>query len=353
LRGLFDLYVGCGGFSLGAKWAGFRTELAIDIDPVLTSSFGRNFKGVRFLLRDATTLTAAEIKELLPDGVDGVIGGPPCQAFSENGAREPDDPRRDLVGEFFRIVSIVRPAFFIMENVRGLGFERNRPVLEAGLGRLDGSWTTLEALLDASKFGAPTRRRRLFVFGFDPSKMAIPDLADICTSDKGQATVRDAIGDLLRAVEVEPGKWHYPSEAPLTTYAKALRSETGAFTNHRFTAHAVATVERFSTVHAGSWDIIGKHPRLAWDGLCPSLLAGTGMDRGAHQSVRPIHPEEHRVITVREAARLQGFPDDFALHPTIWQSFRMIGNSVCPLVAQAVLSSILSAIEVPRRVAAE
>jgi DNA (cytosine-5)-methyltransferase 1 len=352
LRTLFDTYVGCGGFSLGAKWAGFKTELAVDIDPVLTSSFADNFPGARFLLRDVASLTADEITKLLPNGVDGIIGGPPCQPFSENGAREPDDPRRDLVGEFFRIVSIVRPAFFVMENVRGLGFTRNRPVLDAALGRLTGSWTILEATLDASNFGAPTRRRRLFVFGFDPNKMTVPDLSAICASERVGSTVRDALADLAGAVETATGTWQYPEGAEVSDYAKRLRSESGGFQGHRLTAHSETTIRRFATVPAGTWDAVGKHPRLSWDGLCPALLAGTGMDRGAHQSVRPIHPDENRVITAREAARLQGFPDDFTFHPTVWHSFRMIGNSVCPMVSHAILANILSAMESSKQVAA-
>nr|WP_249812095.1 DNA cytosine methyltransferase [Bradyrhizobium sp. 188] len=90
----------------------------------------------------------------------------------------------------------------------------------------------------------------------------------------------------------------------------------------------------------GEIDSVGRHPRLSWEGQCPNLRAGTGKDKGSYQAVRPIHPEEDRVITVREAARLQGFPDSFRFHPTVWHSFRMIGNSVSPIIAQAILSLI-------------
>jgi DNA (cytosine-5)-methyltransferase 1 len=92
-------------------------------------------------------------------------------------------------------------------------------------------------------------------------------------------------------------------------------------------------------------DKIGRHPRLAWGGQCPTLRAGTGADRGSYQSVRPIHPSENRVITVREAARLQGFPDSHLFHPTVWHSFRMIGNSVSPIIAKAVFQAIRSKVE--------
>jgi DNA (cytosine-5)-methyltransferase 1 len=93
-------------------------------------------------------------------------------------------------------------------------------------------------------------------------------------------------------------------------------------------------------VEGGRSDPITKSYKLEWEGLCPTLRAGTGSERGAFQAVRPLHPEQGRVITVREAARLQGFPDWFEFHETKWQSFRMIGNSVSPYVSFALLKSI-------------
>jgi DNA (cytosine-5)-methyltransferase 1 len=93
-------------------------------------------------------------------------------------------------------------------------------------------------------------------------------------------------------------------------------------------------------VEPGGVDAVGRHQRLDWRGQCPTLRAGTGSDRGSYQSVRPIHPEHDRVITVREAARLQGFPDRHMFHPTTWHSFRMIGNSVSPIIARAIFGAI-------------
>jgi DNA (cytosine-5)-methyltransferase 1 len=119
-----------------------------------------------------------------------------------------------------------------------------------------------------------------------------------------------------------------------------LRTEDQTFTGHRRTAHTREVIKRFKKVKQGGVDPIGRHPRLSWSGQCPTLRAGTGNDRGSFQSVRPIHPEENRVITVREGARLQGFPDRFRFHPTVWHSFRMIGNSVSPIISKAIFSLI-------------
>ena len=104
------------------------------------------------------------------------------------------------------------------------------------------------------------------------------------------------------------------------------------------TTHTDAVVKRFRSLAPGGVDRISKMKRLDPNGLCPTIRAGTGSDKGSYQSVRPIHPSADRVITTREAARLQGFPDWFQFHPTKWHSFRQIGNSVSPIVAEAALS---------------
>lgn len=355
LHTVLDLFSGCGGFSLGAHRAGFRTKLAIDIDPVLTSSFHRNFRRTPLLLADIAALSGAALRKLLPEGVEGVIGGPPCQAFSEIGRRVADDPRRTLVGEFFRLVAATRPSFFVMENVRGLGFPKNREVLESGLEHLGANWTILgPVILNAADFGAPTSRRRLFLFGFDRRKTQVPMLEALCLGRSRRADVRDAIGDLLGAREIESDtdgrdRWEYSGRRKPSSYARTLRSISGTFTGHRRTAHGKSTIRRFAKIPQGAVDLVGKHPRLEWSGLCPTLRAGTGNDRGKYQSVRPLHPTENRVITYREGARLQGFPDDFLFHPTVWHSFRMIGNSVSPIIAEAIMSNIMSCLAGQRR----
>jgi hypothetical protein len=130
-----DLFAGCGGFSLGMHLAGFRTALAIDLDPTLSSSYRINFPGVPHLLADLSgiDLTSLRANMLENERVAGIVGGPPCQGFSEIGPRRHDDPRNELVWHFFRHVAAVRPKFFVMENVRGLGSRNRRPALEAAL----------------------------------------------------------------------------------------------------------------------------------------------------------------------------------------------------------------------------
>ncbi|MDH1632286.1 DNA cytosine methyltransferase [Pseudomonas mosselii] len=347
---LLDLFSGCGGLTLGSHRAGFTTALAVDVDPILSSSFASNFPGTRLLVDDVASLTPAKLSELLPNTIDGVIGGPPCQAFSEMGLRRIDDPRRTLLSEFFRVVADVKPAFFLMENVPGLLSDKNRHVLDEALEGLGGRWDILGPIvLDASDFGAPTRRRRVFVFGFDSSKITVPSLEYLIKSDALPTNVRDAIFDLNGAVQSDSNltHWEYGGDLDVSPYAARMLSTSGRFTGHQRTVHKPETISRFSTVKPGSVDPVGKHKRLDWSGLCPTLRAGTGSDRGSYQAVRPLHPTEDRVITPREAARLQGFPDDFIFHQTVWHSFRMIGNSVSPIISEALLKKIFNLFSQP------
>jgi DNA (cytosine-5)-methyltransferase 1 len=343
---IVDLFSGAGGFSLGAHQAGFKDVLAVDKDRILTSAYGLNFPGAKLLHADISRLKAEKVRKKANGPIIGVIGGPPCQAFSEIGRKNPDDLRRHLVRHFFRLVSELKPKFFVMENVPGLVFDRHVGILEDALANLPKRYRVLDPLLlNSLDFGAPTVRKRVFVVGFDPDRMEALTPSNFSVTQEHPTTVRNAIGDLRTVKFVKEDErgydlWRYAQPGRVSAYALGLRGTTQQFTGHRATIHTRAVKRRFAKVEPGTMDAVGKHPRLSWDGQCPTLRAGTGSDRGSFQSVRPIHPSEPRVITAREAARLQGFPDGFVFHPTTWHSFRMIGNSVSPIVACSILKTI-------------
>ena len=342
---LVDLFSGGGGFSLGAHQAGFKVVAAFDNDPILASSYPFNFPGTRVLLEDVARLDGEAVRRAAGGQVDGICGGPPCQGFSSIGKRHPDDPRRQLLGHFFRIVREIRPSFFAMENVLGLAHLNSRGVLNEALRFVEDEYAIMEpSILNAAAFGAATNRRRLFVIGIHKDSGEAPTLEDFDVLKRNPATVRSAIADMEDAVALGDRDgfdiWRITCTDHPSGYARALRASDGCFTGHRATAHCARVVARFDRVPEGGTDPVGRHQRLAWSGQCPPLRAGTGSDRGSYQSVRPIHPERPRVITVREAARLQGFPDSHRFHPTVWHSFRMIGNSVSPIMAQAVFRVI-------------
>jgi DNA (cytosine-5)-methyltransferase 1 len=201
-------------------------------------------------------------------------------------------------------------------------------------------------MVDAADFGAPTRRKRAIVFGFNTTKVAVPTLEDLVAPLDQRTSVEDAIADLQGATPTLPSeaglsRWKYPSGTEVSSYAKRMRDPSGLFTGHTKTKHSDTTLARFAELLPGKIDSIGRYPRLEWTGLCPTLRAGTGSDKGSYQAVRPIHPAEDRVITPREAARLQGFPDSFLFHPTVWHSCRMIGNSVSPIMAEVLMRRVI------------
>jgi len=355
---LVDLFSGCGGFSLGAHQAGFRVATAYDIDPILASSYPFNFPDTQLMLKDISKLDGNAVLTAAGGRIDGIFGGPPCQGFSDIGRRAPDDPRRQLLGHFFRIVRQVQPAFFVMENVRGLAYSDARGVLDEALYLVEDDYAILGPhIWDASQFGAATKRSRLFVIGIHKDHGDALDLEDVVAQERNPVTVRAAIGDLEGAVELgdEGGfdVWRIAKSGRPSDYARSLRSQDGIFTGQRATEHTSEVVRRFRKIPEGGVDSVGRHPRLAWMGQCPTLRAGTGSDRGSYQSVRPIHPDEPRVITVREAARLQGFPDAHRFHPTVWHSFRMIGNSVSPVMSRAIFSALKTKFENRLQLAAE
>lgn len=335
-------------------------SVAFDVDPILTSSYERNFPYTKLCLQDVAHLTPEAVTAAAGKMIDGIIGGPPCQGFSSIGKRSPLDPRRELLFHFFRLVDGVSPKFFVMENVQGLLYGNAREVLDRSLALVADKYSILgPIILDPKDFGAATKRPRLFVIGIHKDACEPISLADINVHATAPTSVLAAIGDLVNAIPQGVDAdgfdlWHAEDSSVRSEYASMMRTDDNTFTGHRETSHSRTVVERFRMVSPGSKDEVGRHPRLSWDGLCPTLRAGTGVDKGSFQSVRPIHPLFDRVITVREGARLQGFPDTHRFHPTVWHSYRMIGNSVSPIISRAIFSAIKAKFErAVHRIAAE
>lgn len=361
---IVDLFCGCGGFGLGAELAGFRSVAAIDIDKDLQAAYRSNFPEAKVLQGDVSKMTqeawAFSLGNVRPDGV---IGGPPCQGFSRIGKRTKDDPRNSLIGHFFRQVRILQPKFFVMENVEGLLDEGNVESLDAALETLPSRYRVVgPTVVNAAKFGAATVRKRVVVVGYDPDEVDALTVADLEPTGVAATTVRDAILDLPSPApqKLREHVWgHYPivdaSHPSVSEYARRMREAPprglgwasaverlahGQVSGIADTSHTAAVKTRFGATPPGRVEETSRYPRLDWEGLCPTLRAGTGRDRGSFQAMRPIHPSEPRVITVREGARLQGFPDWFSFSPTKWHSFRMIGNSVSPIVAKHLLGEL-------------
>jgi len=213
--------------------------------------------------------------------------------------------------------------------------------------------------LKASDFGAATSRERVFFVGYRPKCLAPLGIADFLAKQVRHKTkVRAALAGLPGRISPdwldEAQGWRKVKPLGDSAYARSiagrvpngvgdpealrLYQELAWVSGCLGTQHNKTVQNRYAALRPGEKDEISKAVRLDRNSFCPTLRAGTGADRGSYQAVRPIHPTNPRVITPREAARLQGFPDWFQFAPSKWHSFRQIGNSVSPLVAEAIFT---------------
>jgi DNA (cytosine-5)-methyltransferase 1 len=360
-----DLFCGIGGLGLGAARAGFNVALAIDKDRTLLKVHEVNFPHATHRQWDVSEISGEQIlsaAKLTPVCSFGIIGGSPCQGFSRIGKRDINDVRNTLFTHFFRLVAELQPSFFVAENVPGIIDRQNRPLLDKARASVGDGYIVLDPIvLDASEFGAPTIRKRIFFIGYKPARFEALRREDF-ESEKWaiKTTVATALAGLPRRLKetwltadrgwrplrvVKRGRYwtkiysDIPSgvgDADALNGFRLYRLVSGCVA----TEHTTAVVERFSGLREGEIDPVSRARRLDRGGYCPTLRAGTGADRGSFQALRPIHFQEARVITPREAARLQGFPDWFQFGPTKWHAFRGIGNSVSPFVSEAIFKAI-------------
>ena len=361
---IIDLFSGVGGFGLGARRAGFDIAGAVEIDPQAISVHKKNFPKLPLCKKDISTVSGTEILstfDLKVREVDGIVGGPPCQGFSIIGHRDACDPRNQLFIQFFEIVNDATPKFFLAENVLGILSPKNSQIIEQALSKVEDRYEILAPIrLVATKFGIPTTRERVFFYGYLKDQINPVQSEDFVPKDTEAVYVKDALKGLPENIDPlwirEEDGWRKIEKTVEGTFgsklyeqipdgvgdAKAMMrlKENCEVSGCLGTRHTKEVIQRYSKIKPGEIDPISKSLRLDYNSFCPTLRSGTGKDKGSYQAVRPLHPTEDRVITPREAARLQGFPDWFQFHPTKWHSFRQIGNSVCPILAEYILSVI-------------
>jgi DNA (cytosine-5)-methyltransferase 1 len=377
-----DLFAGAGGMTLGFEQAGFDVIASVEIDPVHCATHQYNFPFWQIICKSVTEISAIEIRDRAGIGdraIDVVFGGPPCQGFSLIGKRALDDSRNQLVFHFLRLVLELQPKYFVMENVKGLTVGKHKQFLAEIMEAFESKGYSVEQnyrVLDASHYGVPQHRERLFLLGCrqglplpqypnpitKPAKAnKIPkELTDLPPSP----TVWEAIADL-------PNPDHYPEllkqdwcEAkfpqdssdysrklrglvpPEQDYAYPRQCDRHLLTSSIRTHHSPKSIARFLDTPQGKTEPISHFLKLDPQGICNTLRAGTASNHGAFTSPRPIHPFQPRCITVREAARIHSYPDWFRFHATKWHGLRQIGNSVPPLLAQAVASELIKVLEI-------
>ena len=359
-----DLFAGAGGLSLGFEQGGFDVAAAVEIDPIHCAVHEYNFPDCATVCADASKIDGKKIRDAASlDGtpIDAVFGGAPCQGFSLIGHRMLDDPRNRLILEFVRLTVELDARYFVFENVKGLTIGAHRRLLDELIEAFDkeGYDVTMPyRVLNAADFGVPQDRRRLFLMGAKKG-LRLPKYPE--SSVGRRATVRQAIGDLPDAEKyrelVESDAVRNAKFGKASAYARVLRGleddnrdlsyprkwDRTRLTSSMRTEHTPLSQRRFRSTKCGETEPISRFLKLDPDGICNTLRAGTGSDRGAFTSPRPIHPYSARCITVREAARLHSYPDWFRFHATKWHGFRQIGNSVPPLLGRAVAAELVRA----------
>lgn len=379
-----DLFSGAGGLSLGFEQAGFDVVAAVEIDPIHSAVHKFNFPRCAVLPRSVKEMSGAQIRVAAGIGdkpVDVVFGGAPCQGFSMIGHRALDDPRNSLVKDFVRLVHELDANYFVFENVKGITVGKHKKFLEEVIEAFIGIGYDVQLpwqVLNASNFGVPQNRERLILMGCKRG-LKLPSYPQPATRAAGSRQLNDlpygpscadALGDLPDAESYQAlwntdqvkAKWGRPSE-----YAKAMREADGPLdhfgyargwdqrllTSSMRTEHTALSRERFAETEQGAVEPVSRFFRLPSKGVSNTLRAGTDSARGAFTSPRPIHYKYARCITVREMARLHGFPDWFRFHQTKWHGARQIGNAVPPPMARAVAAQVLKASGINPRKPAE
>lgn len=372
-----DLFAGAGGLSLGFEQAGFDVAAAVEIDPVHCAIHKFNFPQTFVLPHSVEGMSAAFIRSLAGIGnkdVDCVFGGAPCQGFSLIGQRVLDDPRNKLVLEFVRLVSELNARTFVFENVKGLTVGPHKSFLKELVAAFEDIGYQVRLpwkVLNAGNYGAPQFRERLILIGARKGEN-LPIYPEPITNLAGRKrrieglkdgpNCRDALGDLPDADEfpvlTESDSVDEPDYGVPSAYAAEMRClkneawhygysrvwDRSVLTSSAQTQHTEISRRRFAGTAPGDVEPISRFFKLPDDGVSNTLRAGTDGARGAFTSPRPIHYRYDRCVTVREMARLHGFPDWFRFNVTKWHGARQIGNAVPPPMARAVAAEVLKSL---------
>ena len=388
-RTAIDLFAGAGGLSEGLREAGFTSLYANEVEPVYANTYSLNHPEAIVESRDVRKVDAYEIRKQLglqKQELDLVAGGPPCQGFSINAPkRSQDDQRNHLFKEFLKFVREFEPKSVLIENVPGLVSFENGETLQAILESLnDLEYTADVQILYAPHYGVPQTRWRTIIIGlrngngevspFPQINRNAPMRVNFTSEFAGRplvrnsppneqlpphTTVSDAISDLpvLSNGESVADRSDYESE-PKTIYQELMRKNSPGVLNHRAPKLGAINLQRLAHIPpGGNWtnipvellpkgmlrarrsDHTKRYGRVSPSGLASTILTKCDPHWGAY-----FHYEQDRTFTVREAARIQSFPDSYIFSGSQADQYAQVGNAVPPLLAAAVGASILDAL---------
>lgn len=343
-----DLFAGAGGMSLGASHAGVDVDLAVESDRHAAETYTANHPSTQLFAEDIRTLQYLNLApwKAVSDRLI-VFGGPPCQGFSWSNLRTRNiaNEANWLFREFVRVVELLAPAWIVFENVQGIVNTAGGAFLAQVKRSLERRYDLHQALLNATHYGVPQSRTRLFLVG---SRDGIP-FRFPQTQREVPLTVYDAIRDLPRLDNGNDVSWLPYGRARPSKYGRAMRGRLEICGNHLVTRNARFVTRRYGCVpQGGNWEDI---PVSLMGNYCDRTRCHTGLYHrlrsdmpsvviGNYRKNMLIHPFEDRGLSVREAARLQSFPDSYAFSGSIGFQQQQVGNAVPPLLAQAVFSQI-------------
>lgn len=347
---MIDLFSGVGGLSLGFEMAGFTVVLANEYDESIAKAYVQNRPHTKMIVNDITKLPIDSTFSPYRNKVDLIVGGPPCQGFSQKGKRKTIyDERNFLFKYYYEVVSLVKPTYFVMENVPNLltaengYFKKEITELFEGIG-----YTISSDVLNAADFGVPQNRKRAVIIGKLGS-----EAIDLPVPIEERVTIWDAISDLAYLNSGEGEEKQSYKYKPQSQYQRKLRENSDYLYNHVATKHSDLALERLKlippnmgkevlppehrtkSIYSGTWS------RMLKDDV--SVTITTRFDTPS--SGRFTHPFLDRAITVREAARIQSFPDSFVFYGNKGSQMKQVGNAVPPLLAKAIADVIMSDIQ--------
>ena len=345
---ILDLFCGAGGFSYGMeKNTHFKTVLSLDNDNYVGITFKKNMPNCDVIIGDITTpnIKSIIISKAKLLGVNMIIGGPPCQGFSNKGKKLGlKDPRNFLFREYLSLVEVIQPEVFVIENVKTLLSASNGWFRDEIVNTIkDLGYFVDFGVLNAADFGVPQARERAIFLCSKSKVVTLPK-----QKEKLVTTVRDAISDLSY---LESGEGAFEQDYLLpaeSDYQKLMRASSKKLYNHLASHHKEVAIEKLKLIPPERGkeclpaEMIGKQKfkttwgRLKWDEVSPTI--DTRFDAASNGTNN--HPCLNRAITPREAARLQSFDDNFVFCGSKVRIRKQIGNAVPPLMAKAIADKI-------------
>ena len=346
-----DIFSGAGGLSLGAEMAGINIMFAVEKDKSAAETYRFNHKDTPVLCEDIHNIDPLQhITPIEPDDQLIVFGGPPCQGFSTSNTvtRNMQNPNNSLFEEFVRFVATLNPDWFLFENVEGFyRFEKGTMRDKVKTCFEDLGYTVNDTILVASDYGVPQHRNRFLMVG---NRNGI--LFQFPEKQKKSFTVMDAIADLpkLSNGQMDDSLQYICSAKDAGEYAQLMRQGSRTSKQNYVSRNADYVIERYKYIGQGqNWRAIPEE-------LMKNYANKENCHSGIYKRLKPdepsvvisnyrknmlIHPYQDRGLSVREAARLQSFPDRFIFKGSLMHIQQQIGNAVPPLLAKAVFENIL------------